>query len=108
MATLPVQQVPVRGLANVAFAAANAGGDDVPSGVASALLVRNTDATAKTVTITTPGTVDGLAIEDPAVIVPATTGFAVIPLVGRLYGASVLIAYSAVTGVTVAAIQLAR
>jgi hypothetical protein len=108
MAVLAVQDAPVSGLANITFVAATAGGDVAPSGIGVALVVKNTDASTKTVTVTTPGTVSGLAVADISVIVPATTGIAVIPLVGRVTGALAQIAYSAVTGVTVGLVRIAR
>lgn len=108
MAILTIQDADVSGLANVAFVAATALGDEVPTGAGVALLVRNTDVATKTVTINTPGTVRGLDIANPAVIVPATTGLAVIPMIRQVFGASAQITYSAVTGLTVAAVRLAR
>jgi hypothetical protein len=108
MAVLVVQDAPVSGLANITLVAATAGGDVAPSGIGVALVVKNTDAATKTITITTPGTVSGLAIADISQIVPATTGIGVFPLVGRVTGALAQISYSAVTGVTVGLIRLAR
>lgn len=108
MATLVVQDAPVTGLDSVTFVAATALGDDAPTGGGVLLLVRNTDATAKTVTVDTPGTVRGLTVENPDMTVPATTGLAIMPLVRQIFGASAAITYSAVTGVTVAAVRLAR
>lgn len=86
---------------SVGFAAAAAGGDTAPGGAVAGgwmrplfLLVRNADAAPKTVTI--PG-----HPQSPWVI-PATTGFAVIPLIGGQNA----IAYSAVTSVTVAVVSM--
>jgi hypothetical protein len=107
MATLTLQQAPVTGLADLVFDPADALGDDVPAAAGAALLVRNDDGTSKTVTVTTPGTVSGLAIEDPQVVI-AAGDIAVIPLVSRVFGSTVQVAYSAVTSVTVAAVQVAR
>lgn len=108
MAVLSVQQVPVSGLAGISFAAADVAGDDVAAGVSSAVLVKNDDTVAHTVTLTTPGTVSGLAIEDPSISI-AAGAIGAFPLAGRVFGSPVMVDYGgAVTGVTVAAIQLAR
>lgn len=60
------------------------------------LLVKNADATATNVTV---GSL-------PAVSVPATSGVAVIPVVGAPYGAAVPVTYSKLTSLTVAAVRL--
>lgn len=105
MAAIPVNDLPDAGLDNVNFAAANGGGDTVAIGGRRTgghdldlvlLLVRNTDAASKTVTVGS----------QPARTVPATTGFAVIPVFNEGIGdPSVAVAYSAVTNVTVAAVR---
>lgn len=71
MATLALQDAPVAGLAAVTWTAASAGGDEAPTGSNVLLLVRNGDASPHTLTIVTPGTVDGIAIEDVTVVVAA-------------------------------------
>jgi hypothetical protein len=105
MAALTVQQGPSGWGGNAAaFAAATAGGDTVAGGVGHGgwhlpvvLLVRNGDATATNVTV---GSL-------PALSVPATTGVAVIPVIGsQAYGDSVAVTYSKVTSLTVAAVRL--
>jgi hypothetical protein len=87
------------------FSAAAGGGDTIATDTSGAgagwdlglcLVVRNTDAATKTVTV------EGL----PGVVVPATTGFAIIPVARKHFGAVRNVTYSAVTGVSVAAIQL--
>lgn len=108
MATLTIEEAPVTGLDDVTFQAADNLGDDAPTGAGLALLVKNTDTASKTVTITTPGTVRGLTIEDPQLSVPANTGLAVIPLLRSVFGSSASITYSAVTGLSVAVVRLAR
>jgi len=71
------------------------------------LLVRTTGTTT-TVTIDTPGTVDGLAVADRSVVVPATT--AVGMLIGpfgpeyRQSDGKLHLNFSSATGATVAAI----
>lgn len=101
MALLAVQDAS-EGLANVVRSAATGGGDTVPPGARAGgwgtgvfLLVQNTDVAAKTVTV------EGLA----PIVVPANTGLAVIPIWG-VYERPRTVAYSAVTGVTVAAVRL--
>lgn len=107
MATLTVQDVPLTGLADVTFVAADVAGDDAATGVATALLVRNNDVAIKDVTVDTPGTVRGLGIENPLVTVPVN-GLAVIPMVGSVFGSPASITYSAVDNLEVALIRLAR
>jgi hypothetical protein len=104
MAQLTVQDLS-SGTGLPTFVAAAGGGDTVRTDTAGSaggwnlglyLVVRNTDAAAKTVTVA------GLA----GVVVPATTGVAIIPIARQHFGATRAVTYSAVTGVTVAAIQL--
>lgn len=85
------------------FVAANAGGDTVAGGVMDGgwhlpvvLLVKNADTTATNVTV---GSL-------PAVSVAATSGTAVIPVIGSPYGTAVAVTYSKVTSLTVAAARL--
>lgn len=101
MAALTVQD----GSAGIAatFTAAAGGGDTVAGGIADGgwhlpvvLLVKNADTTATNVTV---GSL-------PVVSVPATTGTAVIPVIGSPYGAPVAVTYSKVTSLTVAAVRL--
>ncbi len=107
MATLTVQKAPVIGLAQVSFQAATVSGDDALATAGAVLLVKNDDVSPHTVTVDTPGSVDGLDIENPAVAV-AAGDIAAIPLVGRVFGSPVSWTYDAVTSLTVAAIQPAR
>lgn len=107
MALLSVQDAS-EGLQSVVFQAAAGGGDQVAQGsraswdIGVILIVRNTDVAAKTVTVTeTTGNARQF-------IVPATTGIAVIPILGIPYGQLQAITYSAVTGVTVAAVRTTR
>src|SRR5262245_9694661 len=86
------------GIQSLTMNAANGGGDSVAGGtklggweLPVVIVVRNTDAATKTVTVAGVG-----------YVVPATTGIALIPIRGTAkYGDSVAITYSAVTGVTV-------
>jgi len=95
------------GFATATFDTPNAGGDTIAVGRATVaggwqlpvvLLVNNTDAATRTVTV---GSQAG-------VVVPATTGRAIIPvLVGQsAIGTPVPVTYSAVTNLTVLAVRL--
>lgn len=107
MAALTVQDAPVTGLDSVTFVAADVAGDTVDSGAGVVLLVKNDDVSAHTATVDTPGTVSGLAIENPGLTVAASDQGA-IPLPTGVFGATASITYDAVTSVTVAAIRLTR
>jgi hypothetical protein len=104
MAVITVQDGSAGYAANAAaYVAATAGGDTVAGGIRAGgwhipvvLLVRNTDAATRTVTV---GSL-------PGVVVPATTGVAVIPVVGSPYGGAIPVTYSSAVGVTVAAARL--
>ncbi|MCR3732191.1 hypothetical protein FHS35_009109 [Streptomyces umbrinus] len=108
MAILSAQSLPFGGL-QPAFAAAAGGGDQAPVGEKLVLIVRNGDASAKTVTVATPGTVGDLAVADASQVIPAA-GVAAIPLKASVYRdpatGRAAITYSAVTSVTVAVLQL--
>lgn len=106
MAALAAQRVALSGLAPT-YASATSGGDTAPVGGGLRLHVFNGSGAAVTVTVVTPGTIDGLSIGDAALVVPAS-GHGVIPLnavyrdptTGRAN-----ITYSAVTTVSVAVLS---
>ncbi|MCI3271022.1 hypothetical protein [Streptomyces cylindrosporus] len=106
MAALSAQRVALSGTAPT-YSAASAGGDTAPVGGGLKLHVSNGSGSAVTVTIVTPGTIDGLAIGDAALSVPAG-GHGFIPLT-NVYRDPVTgranITYSAVTTVNVAVIS---
>ncbi len=108
MALIATQQVDRDGVA-VTFAAATAGGDTAAPNDHSALIVKNGGTAAITVTLATPQTVDGLAVEDTAVSVAAGAE-TLIPLYPHLYRnpatGVVNITYSAVASVTVAVVNV--
>lgn len=108
MAILNAQKAALGGL-QPAFAAAAGGGDQAPVGEKLLLIVRNGDAAAKTVTLTTPGTVGDLAVADAQQVIPAS-GTAMFALKASAFRDPVTgrasITYSAVTSVTVAVVQL--
>lgn len=97
MAVLTVEDAS-KGIQSLTMNVAAAGGDSVAAGVKMGgwelpvvIVVRNTDAATKTVTV-----------QGANYVVPASTGIALIPVRGSVrYGDSVAITYSAVTGVTV-------
>ena len=106
MAVLAVQQVAASGLVPT-FGAATSGGDLAPVGSGRVLLIKNGSGSSMNVTMTTPGTVQGVSIADPELTVAAgATG--VIPLDSIYKGTdgNAAIAYSLATTVTVAVLQL--
>jgi hypothetical protein len=109
MALLSTQASSVNGLAP-SYAAAAASDTFTPD-LRSVLLVENSNAATRTITVTTPGTNRGLAIPDPAPTIGATTGRLVIgPLDPALYADPVTglgtVTPSATAGVTYAVVQL--
>jgi hypothetical protein len=110
MADLSLTSVPIDGgLADVAGAAVAAagGGDTAPVGPGRFLYVANADASPHTATIASPGTVKGLDVENPALVV-AAGDHGIIPLPRMLAGTDgrAAITYDAVTSVTVAVLEL--
>lgn len=111
MATLVVKPVPHTGLvlASSDLASATSGGDKAPTGQGLFLYVTNGDSGSHTVTVATPGTVDGLAVGDRAVVI-AAGDFAFIPMLEGLYkdpsDGLAHITYDAVTSVKVAAVRV--
>jgi hypothetical protein len=87
MAVLPTQSVARTGLV-ASYAAVSAGGDKVSPGDHVALHVKNGNAAACTVTIVTPGTLDGLGIADLAVTVAAGAEEFIGPLPASLFRGS--------------------
>lgn len=104
---ITAQQVTSAGLAP-AFEPANVDGNSYVLRQARALRVKNGSAAAVNVTLPTPGTVDGLAIADRVVAVPAGADM-VIGLgrgdVHRQPDGTVHVDYSAVASVTVAVLD---
>lgn len=108
MAALPTQVPPLAGL-EINFDPAASGGDTCLTGAGVLLLVKNGDASSHTVTLATPGTVNGLAIADRAVPVAAGATEAIPvtvdyrdPSTGRAS-----ITYDDVTSVEVAVVRVA-
>lgn len=89
------------------YAAANVDGHGLPNGGTELLHVKTTT-NACTVTIQTPGMVDGQAIADRAVVIGTSSERLIGPFPARIYNqpsGEVYLDFSAVTGVTVAALQ---
>lgn len=109
MALLSYQRAKITGEV-VDMVPASGGGDQIPVNPSGALLVRNGDATSKTVTIVVPGnTKHGQAEPDVAVVVAAGASTLIGPFDADLRDPNdgfVDITYSAVTSVTVAAVQI--
>lgn len=104
MAVLNAQPITRAGMAP-ALVAADAAGDQFVAQPHTVLLVRNASAAAITVTLVTPGTTGGLAVEDPAIAVPAGADRFIGSLsddVFRNAQGRVGVTYSAAAGVTVA------
>lgn len=113
MALLATQSIVRAGLAS-AYAAASAGGDTFAPDARGFLHLKNTGASAITVTIVNPRTDPyGNTIANNTVSVPATTGDRMVgPFPAEAYGnpatGLVNITYSAVTGLTVGAFQVTQ
>lgn len=107
MANLPVQVVPHDGLP-AAYTPADADGDRAPCGGGVALHVKNSDASAHTVTLAVPEKVDALPVQSRAVGIPAA-GEMFIPL-PDLYSdpadGLAALTYDAADGLTVAVIRV--
>ncbi|MFB7354857.1 hypothetical protein [Streptomyces gardneri] len=99
----------VGGLADLdaAAVAAAGGGDTAPVGPGLFLYVNNGSASPRTVTLATPGTVDGHAIADATLVVAAGKR-GLIPLTTLFRGATgrAAITYDGVTSTTVAVLKL--
>lgn len=107
MAILTTQQVQITGTA-ATYAAASAGGDKIDPGD-HALHVKNASAAAVTVTVVTPGTVQGQPIGDVPVSVPAGGERFIGPFPKRDFAGAdglVDVTYSAVASVTVAVVRV--
>jgi len=110
---LAVQQAVDEGLAP-AYTAANVDGHSIPGTGDIVLHVKNTNGAPMNVTVQTGGTLVGEPVTDKVVSVPATTGDRIIgrfnaALYNQPSGADagkVYVDFSAVTGVTIAAIRI--
>lgn len=108
MAELTVQNIAITGL-EATFAAAAGGGDTFKNDGRTFFEVNNASGGDITLTFTTPGTVGGVAIADPTVVVTAGERRHVGPFDPSIFNNSsglVAVSYSGVTTLTVAAIRL--
>ncbi|MEU0109509.1 hypothetical protein ABZ313_29710 [Streptomyces sp. NPDC006251] len=107
MAALTTAVMPLTG-GEIEYTAAAGGGDTCQTGTGVLLLVKNGDASSHTVTLATPGTVNGLAIADRAIVVPAGAELG-IPVTNDYRNPSTgraAITYDGVTSVEVAVIRV--
>ena len=109
MAVLAVQEIVRAGLAP-AYTACAAGGDSFANPGNAFIHIKNANGSAATLTIVTPKTVDGLAVADRTVSIPATSGDVMIgPLPAATYNdasGNVSLTYSAVTDLTIGIVKL--
>jgi|SRR5690349_991271 len=110
MAALTTNVMPLTGLAlDDLLVAATSGGDDCQTGAGVFLAVKNADASSHTVTLATPGTVDGdLTISDRTVTVAAGKT-ELIPVTDRYRDPGTgraAITYDGVTTVSVAVVRV--
>ncbi|MEV4179941.1 hypothetical protein AB0J28_00660 [Streptosporangium canum] len=109
MAALPTQVLTPTGIAPT-YAAVGGSGDTFTPGDHVFLHVKNAGGASTTVTVTTPGTVEGLAVSDLTVTVPASTGDRMIgPLPSRLFARAdgqADVVCSPTTSVTIAVVRV--
>lgn len=106
---VPTVQVITRDGVTPTFGAANADGYALPGDGKTWIELKNTNGATRTVTFDIPGTYDGLAVTDKAVIVPITTGDKIIgPFPPAVYNqisgthaGKVLITFDAVADLTI-------
>jgi hypothetical protein len=104
MATLTKQEV-TRGGLEVTYGAAASGGDEFVNTGSEHIRIKNDDSSTHTVTIITTATVDGLAVDDRQVSIPAGEERAIGPFPPKVYNNSssmVQLTYDDVTSVTIA------
>jgi len=107
MATLTVEEIVRAGL-EPTFNAAAGGGDEFENSGSEFIHVKNGHSGAQTVTIATPATVDGLAVADRAVAVPAGEERVIGPFPRSTYNdaaGKVQLTYSGVTLLTLAVMK---
>ena len=110
MATaLTVQEIIRSGL-TPSFASAGSAGNTFPNDGHTFVEIKNTSGSASVASVDIPGTVDGQAVTDLAVSVPATTGDKMFgPFPPNIYNQSdgtVSLTFSHVTSLTIAALRL--
>ncbi len=91
------------------FASCTSGGDTFSAGDEVYLEVKNADSGSHTVTVATPGTVEGIAESGFQFTVPATTGNVLVgPFPVHLFGVTASVTYSAVTSQTIAVLSMGQ
>ncbi|ANZ35533.1 hypothetical protein BBK82_05010 [Lentzea guizhouensis] len=107
MALINSQRASVSAGVEIAWTNASSGGDEVPCGGGRILLVRNGHSAAQTATVSTPGTVRGIAIGEVAESITENGGVWVLPLTDEFRNSvgRANITYSGVTALQVAVIE---
>lgn len=107
MATLTAQSIVRTGL-DPTYSACAAGGDEFVNNGDEFIHIKNGHTAEQTVTITTPATVDGLAVADRAVAIPNGEERIIGPFPKATYDDSagkVQLTYDAVTSLTIAVLK---
>jgi len=102
---LAVQPIVRAGLKPV-MTAANADGHTVVNDGKKTFIHVDNAGTEITVTLATPGTVDGLTISDREVVVPAGESRMIGPFPTAYYGSTLTVTFTAVTSVTCGAFKV--
>jgi hypothetical protein len=92
-------------LSNKVFSACSAGGDSFTSGDNTFIAVKNGAGSPVTVTVATPGNVQGIAEGPFTFTVPASGSTDVGPFPSTLFGPTAQVTYSSVTTLTIAVAQ---
>lgn len=99
-------------IADAAMADAVAGGHKFVNDGSTILVLQNTNGATRTITITTYSVVDGLAVADLTIPLPATTGRVITATFPKtVYNGTdgkVAVDYSATAGVKVAAVRIPK
>ncbi len=109
MAALTMQDVVRAGIAPT-YAAADVAGDNFVNDGRIMIHLKNTNAAVRNVTVITQMVVDGKAVADDLIAIPATTGDKMIgpfpPTIYNDVNGKVQLTYDAVTNLTIAVIRL--
>jgi hypothetical protein len=109
-AAAATQDITQAGLNPVMTAAPNAGaGNGITFGSSgNEFLIVTTSGTVATLTLDATGRIDGVALADPTVTLPATGTRYIGPFGPGAFGGSVGVDFSVITGVTYAVVRLPR
>ena|SRR3990167_1921862 len=110
MATLTVQEPTLAGITPT-YAAVTAGGDEFAYSGGDILIHVKNSGTQQVVTVVTPATIEGVAIDNPTVTIPATTGDKMIKLTapGNLFvpaDGKIDLTYDGAGGMTIAVFKV--